>query len=192
MKTKQRGFTLLELMMVIAIIGILGAIALPSYQAYVYRAKAAEVLVAIDKIHTVMASLQAEAGSLGSTLLISKNDTATLDSDPALVYFVKPNGATSTPVPGLALSDLKLKDLKIKISVFSGSNPAYMQPGQYKIGLGVDFSSSTSAANAIRLTPTEVRTASQILLAVHHIMKSATYKNTASSDGSSVGLYFKL
>ncbi|WP_155240129.1 pilin, partial [Kingella kingae] len=42
MKTMQKGFTLIELMIVIAIIGILAAIALPAYQDYTARAQVSE------------------------------------------------------------------------------------------------------------------------------------------------------
>ncbi|HET7672239.1 MAG TPA: prepilin-type N-terminal cleavage/methylation domain-containing protein, partial [Burkholderiales bacterium] len=46
MKRIQQGFTLIELMIVVAIIGILAAVALPAYQDYTVRAKMSEVMLA--------------------------------------------------------------------------------------------------------------------------------------------------
>ena len=51
-RTMQKGFTLIELMIVVAIIGILAAVALPAYQDYTKRAKVSEVILAASSCRT--------------------------------------------------------------------------------------------------------------------------------------------
>ncbi len=79
MRKIQQGFTLIELMIVVAIIGILAAVALPAYQDYTVRAKVSEVMLAASGPKTAIAewyqtkgSLPAEADSLGVATQTSK------------------------------------------------------------------------------------------------------------------------
>lgn len=65
MKKVQQGFTLIELMIVVAIIGILAAVALPAYQDYTVRAKVSEVILAASACRTTITEVvQSATGSL--------------------------------------------------------------------------------------------------------------------------------
>jgi type IV pilus assembly protein PilA len=81
MKSVQKGFTLIELMIVVAIIGILAAIALPAYSDYTIRAKVSEVMIGASACKTAVSEyLQANGvfpPATGTTAAAGCNDYQT-------------------------------------------------------------------------------------------------------------------
>lgn len=96
--TMQKGFTLIELMIVVAIIGILAAVALPAYQNYTNRAKFSEVILATSSAKTAIEVCLQDNGAVGAACNQGQNGV------PAN-FTAASAGATTGYVASVAITD---------------------------------------------------------------------------------------
>jgi type IV pilus assembly protein PilA len=104
-KQTQKGFTLIELMIVIAIIGILAAVALPAYSDYTNRAKMSEVILAGSTCRTEVTEVVQTGSAVGSSACasaptggISKYVTSTAVSSDGVISVVVQGGLVAGTV----------------------------------------------------------------------------------------------
>lgn len=107
-KKIQQGFTLIELMIVVAIIGILAAVALPAYQDYTVKAKLASAISTVESIKTAIGvcmqenntAVGCDSGTNGIILPPKTKEVATIAVDDGVITITLAASGLGTGVDG--------------------------------------------------------------------------------------------
>lgn len=108
MKQLQKGFTLIELMIVIAIIGILASVALPAYQDYTVRAQVSEGAIAASSIKIGVTDLFANRGVAGIAAYAAEVSDAMVRNE---IQTARIGGIVVNPVDGEIVVTMNMPQL---------------------------------------------------------------------------------
>ena len=124
MNTMQKGFTLIELMIVVAIIGILAAVALPAYQDYTARAKMSEVVLAATTCKNTIS--EAADSGLNTQVAVNKWGCGEVGSANAVTSkYVKEITTTAAGAISVEAQNIKATDVngkKVTLTPYASSD----------------------------------------------------------------------
>ena len=154
MKTLQKGFTLIELMIVVAIIGILAAIAIPAYQDYTIRAQVTEGLNLASSIKAGVAEYYAQNGTWPTALVgnaagqlgYTNNPTGKYVSD---ISLAAAGGGIDITYGLQANSNIGTKKLSIRPGLGANQDLVWVCGNASTTGI----TTAPTAANATNLAP---------------------------------------
>ena len=147
MKKVQQGFTLIELMIVVAIIGILAAVAIPAYQDYTAKAQASEAYVLLDGLKTPVAEGMYADVSTGCTLTPGGVATSPFVTVGKYVTSVTATYSAGPPATCALLATFKTAGVNAKLA-----------PGGVAATVTLTYNSSTGGFACATTLPAEIRT----------------------------------
>ena len=146
MKKIQKGFTLIELMIVVAIIGILAAVAIPAYQDYITKAKLSKITSTLDPLKI---AIQTYFNENGNMLVFNQTEINRLNNQPIVGTEAVPDAWYSLGLTRLMVVPPELVSIQYIGNAAAGLNRASIQLlfAPQGIGAGIDGLTMESIAS---------------------------------------------